>query len=172
MTPDPATDALRLIVMRHAKSAWDDPEQPDHDRPLNDRGRHAAPVMGAWLVAQGLRPDQVLTSSARRTLETLSGLGLGQVTAQVLPALYHAHPAAILAALRDHGQGRCVLLLGHNPGLSDFVTQIVRRPLDHPRFGDIPTCGTLVADLPITTWGQAGWGVADPQIFVTPRDLM
>ncbi len=167
----PTADPLRLIVMRHAKSAWDDPDLPDHDRPLNDRGRRATPMMGAWLAAQGLVPDLVLTSSSRRTLETLAGLGLGPVVAQVLPALYHAHPAAILTALREHARGHCVLLLGHTPGLSDFVAQIVARPLDHPRFADMPTCGTVVMQFALTDWAAVGWGMATAQTFVTPRDL-
>jgi phosphohistidine phosphatase len=162
----------RLIVMRHAKSAWDDPDLPDHDRPLNDRGRRAAPVMGAWLADQGLVPDQVLTSSSRRTLETLAGLGLGAVPALVLPALYHAHPAKILAALCDHGQGASVMLLGHNPGLSAFVARLVASPLDHPRFADMPTAAVLVATLDLSDWAEADWGMAGAQRFVTPRDLM
>ena len=160
----------RLIVMRHAKSAWDDPLQADHDRPLNDRGRRAAPVIGAWLTAEGLTPDQVLVSSSRRTLETLAGLALGPVPALLLPALYHAHPAAILAALCDHGQGKTVLLLGHNPGLSEFVTRIAAAPLDHPRFNNMPTGAALVATLDVADWAQTDWGMAKAQRFVTPRD--
>lgn len=166
------TAPLRLIVMRHAKSAWDDPDQADHDRPLNDRGRRAAPVIGAWLRAQGYLPDQVLVSSARRTLETLAGLGLGAVPALALPDLYHAHPAMLLAALRQHGQGSSVLLLGHNPGLSDFVTRIVASPLDHPRFADMPTGAVMVADLPGSIWRDTDFGQAVARAFITPRDLM
>ncbi|MBL4558811.1 MAG: histidine phosphatase family protein [Rhodobacteraceae bacterium] len=56
--------------MRHAKSDWGDPTRADHDRPLNRRGRRAAPLIGRWLAAQGAIPDAVLTSSARRTRET------------------------------------------------------------------------------------------------------
>ncbi len=156
--------------MRHAKSAWDNPDLPDHDRPLNDRGRHAAPVMGRWLATQGLVPDQVLTSSARRTLDTLAGLGLGPTPTQVLPQLYHAEPDTILTALRDHATGTCVLVLGHNPGLSLFAGRFVTNPMDHPRLHDLPTGGTLVVDLTVA-WGAVDWGTGHAHSFAAPRDF-
>ena len=59
----------RLLLLRHAKSAWPDGVE-DHDRPLSDRGRRDAPRMGAYIAAAGLRPDFALVSSARRTQET------------------------------------------------------------------------------------------------------
>ncbi len=60
----------RLILMRHAKSSWANVSQADFDRPLNERGRQAAPLMGRWLDEQGLIPDLILCSTARRTQET------------------------------------------------------------------------------------------------------
>ncbi|MEE3099475.1 MAG: histidine phosphatase family protein, partial [Pseudomonadota bacterium] len=77
----------RLVLMRHAKSDWGDPGLGDHDRPLNDRGRRAAPRMGAWLAAQGAFPDAALLSSARRVQETWAGVldGAGR-TASPPPA--------------------------------------------------------------------------------------
>ena len=64
----------QLILLRHAKSSWDDPGLPDHARPLNARGRRAAAVMAAVMRDLGLGPDLVLVSSARRTLQTLEAL--------------------------------------------------------------------------------------------------
>ena len=66
----------RLILMRHAKSDWGDPMLPDHDRPLNKRGRRAASALGHWMREAGLRPDQILCSSATRTQETCARLAL------------------------------------------------------------------------------------------------
>ena len=60
----------RLILTRHAKSAWDDPRLEDFDRPLNRRGLRAALELGEWLHSRGYEPDQVLCSSAQRTRET------------------------------------------------------------------------------------------------------
>ncbi len=60
-----------LLLLRHAKSSWNDPSLADHDRPLKKRGRKAAPRMGRWLQENGLRPDCVLCSTATRARETL-----------------------------------------------------------------------------------------------------
>ena len=59
-----------LYLLRHAKSSWKDPTLEDFDRPLNKRGRSAAKTMGRHLHRNGLRPDLVLCSAARRTQET------------------------------------------------------------------------------------------------------
>ncbi|MEO0763161.1 MAG: histidine phosphatase family protein, partial [Pseudomonadota bacterium] len=60
-----------VILLRHAKSSWSDPELEDHERPLNKRGKAAAPLMGDWLERSGYRPDLVLCSPAKRTRQTL-----------------------------------------------------------------------------------------------------
>ena len=59
-----------LLLLRHAKSDWGNPSQGDFDRPLSARGREAAPLMGAYLAQQGLRPDLVLCSAAARARQT------------------------------------------------------------------------------------------------------
>ena len=64
----------RLILTRHAKSSWEDPLTPDHDRPLNERGRAAAADLGQWLASRGYVPGQVLCSDALRTRKTWAGI--------------------------------------------------------------------------------------------------
>jgi len=64
----------RLILTRHAKSSWDDPLTPDHDRPLNDRGKAAAADLGQWLASRDYVPGEVLCSDALRTRKTFSGI--------------------------------------------------------------------------------------------------
>ena len=59
-----------LFLIRHAKSSWDDPALSDKDRPLGDRGRRDAPRMGKRLAKRNVRPDLILSSSARRALTT------------------------------------------------------------------------------------------------------
>ena len=54
-----ATGIRRLILTRHAKSAWDDPSMDDHDRPLNDRGRRSARALGDWLASRGYDPAAI-----------------------------------------------------------------------------------------------------------------
>ena len=82
-----------LLLMRHAKSSWDDPDVADHDRPLNKRGKKDAPRMGQWLAEQGLTPEVIVTSTAKRARKTaeLVAESCGcQREPIVLPELYHA----------------------------------------------------------------------------------
>ena len=71
------SETKHLFVLRHAKSSWDDPGQDDHDRPLAPRGRRAVAVLAEYLVANEIRPAQVLCSTSRRTRETMEGIGVG-----------------------------------------------------------------------------------------------
>lgn len=162
--------SLTLILMRHAKSSWDNPFLPDHDRPLNGRGRKSARALGQWLRDQDLRPDQVICSSARRTCETFEGLGL-DLQPSFTRHLYHADVDGIWQVLSE-AQGRCVLMLGHNPGFSEFAEAVVAKAPDHIRFWDYPTGATLVAEFPVNDWSDARPHSARASHFVVPRDLL
>ncbi|WP_137701629.1 SixA phosphatase family protein [Marimonas lutisalis] len=161
----------RLILMRHAKSSWDNPALDDHERPLNPRGKRSAVALGKWLSDKGHTPDIVLCSTATRTRETLDGLRLGVVPIKYLDALYHASTMVMLETLRDHGAGQCVLIVTHNPGCADFADRIVTAPPAHDRFFDYPTGATLVADLPIENWEDADFHSGAVVDFVIPREL-
>ncbi|PZX06754.1 SixA phosphatase family protein [Celeribacter halophilus] len=163
----------RLILMRHAKSGWDDPRLDDIDRPLNARGQRNAVTMGAWLKTKGYIPDQVLLSSSIRTRETLDrvtrGLGLCPNTT-VLDALYLASEHRILSALKK-ATGDCVLLIAHNPGIGEFAADFASHPPLHPDFLRYPTAATAVFDLKADNWEQARFGENEVIDFATPREL-
>ena len=159
----------RLILMRHAKSDWGSPGLPDHERPLNRRGATDAPAIGAWLRARGYLPDDVLCSTAVRTRETLAGLGI-DAPAQFVPALYHANPETMLDLLHK-ATGRTVLMLGHNPGIAYFATNLLRQAPTHPRFDDYPTSATLVAEFEINDWSKLLLGTGHAKDFAIPADL-
>lgn len=164
---------LRLILIRHAKSDWNDQRTADHARPLNGRGRRDAPAIGRWLAMRGALPDQVLCSDARRTLETWSRIaGVLPDPPAVTPvaALYHAPAATMLAVLRS-ASGTCVAMIGHNPGIGDFAGRIVAHPPDHARFADYPTAATAVIGFDATDWRDIVPGTGRVAAFVTPHDL-
>ena len=118
----------QLLLMRHAKSSWDDPKLSDHTRPLNARGRAAATTMRGVMRELGLVPDVVLVSSARRTLQTLEALEPWDETPLIEPldALYLADLKQAFAVLHAVAEtARSVLLIGHNPGLHDLATALV-----------------------------------------------
>lgn len=165
--------ALRLILMRHAKSSWDNPDQPDRDRPLNARGQRAARVLGDWLASRGYIPDEVLCSPARRTVATWEGIAPalpGAPAPRLLEALYHAAPDTMLACLR-HATGQTVLMLGHNPGIAAFAASLPAQPPLGPNFLHYPTGATLVVSFDAPLWADIAPGNGGVLDFVVPRDL-
>lgn len=124
--------------MRHAKSDWNDPVLGDHDRPLNDRGRRDAPRMGQWLTNRGWLPEVILGSTAVRVRETIDGLqGVWNHQPLVLlsPSLYLCSASTICEHIVNESitpQGtrpRCVLVIGHNPGMEHLVSHWSGSPI-------------------------------------------
>ena len=165
---------LKLILIRHAKSGWDDPFADDHARVLAPRGRADAPVMAAWLARQGHVPDQVLCSDAARTAETLA-LMLPEWPAApsvtYVHALYHAAPFAMLDVLHK-ANGRSVALVGHNPGIGSMACGMVQARPKHSRYADYPTCAVAVIGFAATRWSNVEPGTGDILEFAVPADLM
>ncbi len=122
--------SVDLLLLRHAKSSWDDPDLSDFDRPLNKRGRHDAPRIGAEIARRNLMPDFVLCSSAQRTRETFKRLTPslpGKPKRSFVDDLYLADEEAILGAiatLLSKTNSPRVMVIGHNPGLEDLAELI------------------------------------------------
>ncbi|WP_371229444.1 SixA phosphatase family protein [Roseovarius sp. 2305UL8-3] len=159
----------RLILMRHAKSSWDDPMLGDHERPLNGRGRISADALGDWLRAKLYAPDQALVSDSARTRETFARLNFICDTS-FASALYHASPRTMIEVLKG-AKGDTVLMVGHNPGIAEFAGQIVAQPPDHMRFYDYPTCATTVMEFDIDDWSELRAGTGRVLDFVIPREI-
>ncbi|WP_375255228.1 histidine phosphatase family protein [Yoonia sp.] len=156
----------RLILIRHAKSSWDDPYGDDHARVLNKRGRTSAQAIGAWLAEKGYLPEVLLCSDAARTRETAE-LALPQMAPQLLEKLYHAAPDTILELVQKQ-TAHTVAVIGHNPGLGIFANALVNAAPEHRRFSDYPTCATTVIDFADEVAPRAGTCVD----FIVPRDLI
>src|SRR5262245_597194 len=111
-----------ILLLRHAKSAWNDPRLEDHERPLSKRGEQAAAVMADNIAHKSPRPDLVLCSTALRTRQTLAPL-VKRLGAPVPPIalekeLYLASEDMLLARLQALADEiRVVLIIGHNDGL-------------------------------------------------------
>ncbi len=159
-----------LILTRHAKSSWGTPGQQDHDRPLNNRGILSAKALGDWFHGKGLQPDQVLSSSSKRTRETYAGLRL-KADADFTDHLYHASADQMLRVL-SRARGKMVLMVGHNPGIGDFAAEVADAPSSHSRFYDYPTGATTVLQFDIDDWEQLAWASGKVVDFVIPRELL
>ena len=119
------TEVKQLLLLRHAKSSWDDPELADFDRSLAQRGRNDARRMGREAAARGWLPQRALVSTAARTRETW---GIVSAEWPHIPevsfreALYQASAEELLVeAQRTPERIDMLLLLGHNPGLEDLA---------------------------------------------------
>ena len=114
-----------LLLMRHAKSSWADPGQPDFERPLNERGQTAAPLMGRFLRRQSLQPDLVISSPAERARQTAAlALAAAEFTCETHydARIYEASAARLLEVVREiEERVSTALVVGHNPGMEDFV---------------------------------------------------
>jgi phosphohistidine phosphatase len=154
----------RLYLLRHAKSSWKQPELADRDRPLNGRGRRAAKTIGRHLRDQGIDPDLVLCSPARRTRETLERIepSLGRGGVKVEPELYGASAGELLERLRAvPGDVESVLVIGHNPGLADLTFRLCGFDEKFPT--------AALATLSCPAWDALDRAQLDD--FVRPRDL-
>ena len=160
-----------LHLLRHAKSSWDEPGLPDHERSLAPRGRKAAKKLARYLRDQEIRPDLVLCSSARRTRETLERIrsSLGEPVVEIEDALYGAGSDDLLARLRGVPEGvGSALLIGHNPGLQDLALALA--PSEPPLTARFPT-GALASFALAGPWAQLGEAQAELTAYVVPREL-
>ena len=119
-----------LLVMRHAKSSWQEAGLSDFERPLNKRGRKAAPLMAETLKSINLVPELIVSSSAeraRQTTDILFSQWNDPVETVLERSLYLAGPRQYLEAIKNHASGeRCVMVVGHNPGLEHLIETLTR----------------------------------------------
>jgi phosphohistidine phosphatase len=172
-----------LYLLRHAKSSWGDKNLPDHERPLNERGRKAASAMGRYLRGLHYHPALVLASTALRVGETLE-LILPELAGDVAVvrdrALYLATPNTLLARLHVTSTNPdSLLILGHNPGLHEFAlhlsgevsSEAARAARDRMK-GAFPTAALAVIRFPDAQfWNEIDYGKGRLEAFTTPRDL-
>jgi phosphohistidine phosphatase len=164
------------MLLRHAKSA-----RPvgvaDMDRPLAARGRDAAPRMGRYLAEEGLLPDLVVVSAARRTRETweLVEPHVDATEIRFDARIYEAPASRLLAVVRaSPSSARSVLMIGHNPGFEDVAKLFVGHG-DRYAFARLtqkyPTAGLAVIDFDRENWSEIAPRSGKLDRFVTPKSL-
>jgi len=167
---------MRLWLLRHAKSSWDDPDLPDSERPLAPRGVRDADRMGAFLAREQVRPALVLCSSGLRARQTLarvlSSLG-DRLEIHVEPDVYTFDPAPLLERLRAVPVGvPSVMLIGHNPALQELALTIAGRGGGLAQMRTkFPTCGLAEIELGVDSWLDVAPGAGSLLRVTLPRDL-
>jgi len=139
-----------LLLLRHAKSSWNDPDLADHDRPLNKRGRGDAPRMGQLLRHNNIVPELILTSTAKRARKTArrvadSAFYKGPI--EEIGDLYLAGVGTFIQVLNGIGsEHQSVLLVGHNPGIEDLLEMLTGT------FEVLPTAALAHLNVPVEKW--------------------
>lgn len=172
------TPMRRLMLLRHAKSDWARPGLRDHDRPLNPRGREAAPKMGAYMVRHSLVPDLIVASTARRVTETLALLLPAfdrppQIVSE--PRIYDAESATLLDIVKETPRSsHSLLLVGHNPGIAEFAALLIASGDVDARqrlIEKFPTAALAVIDFATDDWAKVHPRGGRLDRFVVPRAL-
>lgn len=168
-----------LGLFRHAKSDWQDPRARDFDRPLNDRGRRGAAIMGRHIRDHGVRWDRVIASPAIRCAETIeiaSEASGRPVAVNWDRRIYLASSATLADLLREtEGDPESILMVGHNPGLEDLIFDLVpddgSSPLRDVVEVKFPTAAYAVLELNIDRWADLADKCARLVHLTRPRDL-
>ena len=158
-----------LYLLRHAKSSWDDPEMADFDRPLNGRGRRAAPLVAEFMQDKGIRPGLVVCSPAARALQTAELVaGAEGIDAPIKfdRRIYEAHPLDLLKVVCETDESVAELMLvGHNPGLEELTERLTG---ERER---LPTAALVRIELKADGWAQVEENCGRRAWVVTPRAL-
>jgi phosphohistidine phosphatase len=167
-----------LLLLRHAKSSWEDPSLDDFDRPLGPRGERAAPLMGDYLREEGLIPDVVLCSAARRTRQTWDLVRArlnSDPEVRFQRSLYLADPAQLLMDIHvQTDRAGTLLMIGHNPGTEILARRLAGRgEVDElERMSrKFPTAALAVLTCPSDHWSEVTRGTCTLDRFVRPKDL-
>ncbi len=144
-----------LILVRHAKSSWDDPALADEERPLDARGERDAPKVGKRLAKAGAKPDLILSSPAKRALTTArviaKELGYKRKKIVVDDRLYAAEADVVLDVIQRLGnEADSVMLFGHNPELTELAHRL------SSKIKRMPTCAVAEFTFDVNSWSRIG----------------
>ena len=173
-----------LTLIRHAKSDWDNPDLDDHDRPLNERGKRVAPLMGRILASKyfgadlhGIpKPDVVLSSTAVRARTTAIFIGeaskIPEDDIDLEPGLYEASADDIVEIIKELPEEfEHAVLVGHNPGMQSCAERLLGYGQEAEEIGHLPTCGTVLLRLREDFWAMVDTGSAELVEFLEPKEL-
>ena len=143
-----------LLIIRHAKSSWDNITQRDFDRPLNDRGNRDAPIMAKRILKRGADIDAFVSSPANRAFTTATyfaeAYNVKKKNIIVIDSLYHAEVNMFYEVINNlDNELKTVALFSHNPGITSFVNSLTQTRIDN-----MPTCGIFAVKADVKSWGD------------------
>lgn len=142
-----------IVLVRHAKSSWKDPDLNDFDRPLNKRGKRDAPFMGKKLKDMQIMPDVILSSAAKRAKQTARTVAeeIGYPKKKIVfdDKMYHSGEKYLLELVRSQdNRHETLMLFGHNPDFNYLAKMLLR---ENP-ISNIPTAGVCCIRFDVETW--------------------
>ncbi len=157
-----------IYVLRHAKSSWDNGDLADIDRPLNERGKSAAPFMGKIMKDNAFVPKIILSSPALRARETakLVKQSAGfDAEIKLNDRIYEASPRTLsIVATSIDDRFDSAMIVGHNPGMEGFVRLLTGKS------EAMPTASLAIIDLDVAGWEQITGGVGKLRQIIRPKD--
>lgn len=141
-----------LLLIRHAKSSWDNIADTDFERPLNERGKHDAPIMAKRLHDKKIEINLFVSSPAKRAKKTaeifMDEFGIKEKKLLTIPDLYEGSPNNFYTAIEDlKNKIDTVALFAHNPGITDFINSLECHPIY-----EMPTCGIFAVKIKTKKW--------------------
>ncbi|MEN8729455.1 MAG: histidine phosphatase family protein [Desulfuromonadales bacterium] len=161
----------RLILVRHAKSSWKNPGLKDFARPLNGRGKQNAPMMGKRLLRSGILPEVVVSSPAKRAWSTArliaSEIHCKEENLIADSEIYEADVDILMEIIGNFsGDWQDVMLVGHNPGLTELAEMLTGQTL-----GNLPTCAICCIEFAVESWSEISHGSGRVYHYDYPKSI-
>jgi len=160
-----------LLILRHAKSDWSQPYTSDYDRPLNERGKKDAPLIGEEIFRRKIVPQIILSSTAKRakrTAEKVSQSFNYQGKIVWMEKFYFGDEDDIIKALQTiESQYERVMIVGHNPTLENLVALLTSSKMDI----ELPTASLVSIDFNFEAWNKLTLNSGEFKFIIKPRDI-
>jgi len=164
----------QILLLRHAKSSWEDGNLDDFERPLAKRGLRDAPVMGRFVRKSGHKPDQIFSSSAQRAKETIElavkGMKVDEEIIMWNRDLYYGSETSYLEAIRSAAEkSERIMLVGHNPKIENTVGALIGTGgVANLR---MPTAALVCLNTYTSNWDGVNWGSCELAWMMIPKAL-
>lgn len=159
-----------LLLIRHAKSSWDNSILSDFERPLNERGKQDAPMMAKRIKEKKIKIDSFISSPAKRAKKT-SEIFMKEYEQKekkliLVPSLYEASENDFYHTIENlNDKEDTVALFSHNPGITDFINSLECSPVYN-----MPTCAVYALEIKIKHWKDFKEGTKKFLFFDSPKN--
>ena len=160
----------QILLMRHAKSDWNNSSERDFDRPLNSRGKKAAPFMGKEILKLKLTPDLIIASTAKRAKMTAEAVAeksnyKGEIVWNQ-DFYYGFTEEPVLTIKKLSNNINRVMIVGHNPTWEDLLTKLTGK------FDIMQTAVIAVLNFNLENWADLTWKTCELNMVLRPKELM